>query len=73
MGRWLQRKRDASMPYQNWHPFASSDWVEIQNAYGDTTKGFAGDFWWGYEEDCGDIGEGVVIKTRRIARMKESG
>lgn len=64
-------RRDAHMPYQNWKPFPCDAIVQIKNAYGDTKIGPASTFWWGYEEEVGDIGEGVITRARRLDNPKQ--
>lgn len=62
---WLHR-RDSAFPYQTWNAFPKGTVVEVGNAYGDVRQGFVEDFWWGYEQEMGQVGEGVIIKCREI-------
>lgn len=64
------QRRDSSMPYQTWRAFPPEAVVQIWNAYGDTRIGPASSFWWGYEQECGSIGEGVIIRARRLDRPR---
>lgn len=68
-GGWLLR-RDAGMPYQEWRPFPPEAVVQVKNAHGESRIGPASSFWWGYEEELGVIGEGVICKARRLDRPK---
>lgn len=67
--KWIMR-RDFPMPYQDVSPYPKDAIVQIKNAYGDTRTGTAGSFWWGYERECGEIGEGVIIQARRLCRPR---
>lgn len=60
-------RRDAGMPFQRWMPFLPDDYVEVWNAENERRVGYAKDFWWGYELEQGSIGEGVIVKARKIA------
>lgn len=68
--KWLYRWHDAPMPYQEWREFAPDQFVEIANAYGDVRRGYAREYWWGYEEECGQISEGVIVRARPIERCR---
>lgn len=70
MSRWLERFEDAPMPYQDWQPFNQTDVVEVENKYGEARTGLVSNFWWGYETEMGQTGEGVICRVRRIARAK---
>jgi hypothetical protein len=59
-------RRDSSMPYQNWNAFPSEAIVQVKNAYGDNRIAVSKDLWWGYESECGEIDEGVIIAARRL-------
>jgi hypothetical protein len=63
MWKW---RRNAPMPYQEWRAFPKGTVVEVSNAYGDVRQGLVEDFWWGYEQEMGQVGEGVIIKAREI-------
>ena len=66
---WMHR-RDAAMPYATWRPFPSDAIVQIRNAFGESNIGPAGDFWWGYATELGEISEGVIIAARRLDKPK---
>lgn len=66
---WKSR-RDAGMPFQTWKPFPPEAIVQIKNAFGDSRIGPAKSFWWGYEEELGGVGEGVITAARRLDREK---
>jgi hypothetical protein len=71
--KWLDRLSDAPFPYQEWRPFPYDAIVQVRSAfYPDVPDaiGPAGSFWWGYEREMGGIGEGVIIKCRRLDRSK---
>ena len=68
--RWMQRHRDAPMPYQDWRAFPADAIVQVKNIHGDSNIGPAGKFWWGYEEELGGIGGGVIIAARRLDTPK---
>jgi len=61
-----QLRRNSSMPWQTWRAFPADAIVQIKNAYGDSRIGLAGSFWWGYEDEGAEIGEGVIISARRL-------
>ncbi len=71
MSRWLNRL-DHTWPYQDRSPYPPEAIVQIENAYGDSRIGPAGTFWWGYERELGEVGEGVIIRSRRLDRPKEA-
>jgi len=65
---WLCRK-DAPMPFQNWSPFPPDAIVQVRSAFHPEVSdniGPAKSFWWGYEQELGRIGEGVIWKARRL-------
>lgn len=66
----MKYRRDSSFPYQNWRPFPDEAIVKAYNAYGHSQIAPAGSLWWGYEEECGVISEGVIIKARRLDKPK---
>ena len=66
MIKFLQRFIDAPLPYQEWRPFPDNAVVQIKGISGDSKIGVVKDFWWGYEEELGSIGEDVIIKARRL-------
>lgn len=66
MNEWKNRFQDAFMPYQDWKAFPDEAIVQVRTFYGDSRIGPAKSFWWGYEEEMGAIGEGVIIKARRL-------
>lgn len=68
---WLIRWRDASLPWQTWKPFPDEAVVLIQNAYGEEKIGPVSKFWWGCETEMGEIGEGVIIRVRRLDKPKK--
>ena len=61
-------RRNSGLPYQNWNAFPPEAIVLVYNYYGDRKIAIAGDLWWGYEEELGDIGEGVIAKAKRLDR-----
>lgn len=70
---WLNRRDDASMPYQTWRAFPPEAIVQVRSAfYPDIPDniGPAGSFFWGYEQECGRIAEGVIWMTRRLDKPK---
>ena len=69
---WINR-RDFPMPYQESCPFPPNAIVQIKNAYGDSRVGPSYTFWWGYERECGNIGEGVIFAARRLDRARRTG
>ena len=71
MGAWLER-RDSSMPFQVWRAFEGHEIVQVVNARGDRCIGVAKEFWWGYEEDMGELADGVIVKTRRLCTPKST-
>ena len=68
---WLDRIRDAPMPFQDWRAFPHDAIVQIKNAFGESRIGPASSFWWGYESELGGVGEGVITKARRLDRPKK--
>ena len=66
---WLLRN-DARMPFQEWRPFPPEAIVQVKNAWGDSRIGPASSFWWGYEQEMGAIGEGVIYAARRLDRPR---
>jgi hypothetical protein len=68
---WVNR-RDFPMPYQDSCPFPKQAIVQIKNAYGDIRIGPASSFWWGWEQECHQVGEGVIISARRLDREKQA-
>jgi len=70
MTKWLRRQHDAAMPFQTWRPFPPEAIVQIANAFGDTKVGQVKDFWWGYEEELGGVGEGVIVAARRLDKPR---
>lgn len=58
------------MPYQEWRPFPPEAIVLVVNAYGDRKINQAKEFWWGYEMECGSIGEGVIVRAARLDRPR---
>ncbi len=72
MAEWIER-RDSSMPFQNWDAFPPEAIVQARSAfYPDVadTIGLAKDLWWGYEQEFGEIAEGVIYKARRLDRPR---
>lgn len=67
---YLYRWHHASMPYQNWTPFPPHAIVKVMNRYGESKIGPASSFWWGYEEELGETGEGVIVRARRLDKPK---
>jgi hypothetical protein len=70
---WLSRFKDASMPYQEWRPFPENAIVQVRSAYFPEVPdciGVSKSFWWGYEEECGSVAEGVISKCRRLDKPK---
>jgi hypothetical protein len=70
MTKWLFRDRHAAYPFQEWRAFPNDAIVQIKNAWGESRIGLASSFWWGYETELGDIGEGVITQARRLDRPK---
>ena len=70
MQPWLIRFNDAPMPYQTWTAFPPEAIVQVKNAHGDDRIGLAGQYWWGYEVEGSEIGEGVITRARRLDRPK---
>lgn len=70
MTEWLNRRDHASMPFQAWEPFPPDAIVQIKNVYGQSSIGPATAFWWGYEQEMGEIGDGVIIQARRLDRPR---
>ena len=64
------RRRNSSLPCQEWRAFPEGAIVQVKNSYGDGRIGLASDFWWGYEMELGRIGEGVITQARRLDRPK---
>jgi AAA domain len=62
---WKYR-RDSAMPFQTWTEFPPETLVEVRNKNNTTGQGLAKNFWWGYETEAGEIGEGVIIAARRL-------
>jgi hypothetical protein len=72
--KWLNRRDDASLPFQTWDAFPPEAIVQVRSAYYPDIPdaiGPARNFWWGYEEDLSEIGEGVIVKARRLDKPKE--
>lgn len=69
MSDWVYRK-DTSMPYQMWKPFPDEALVQVSSYYEDVPDviGLVKNFWWGYEEEVGQVGEGVIKRARRLDR-----
>lgn len=67
---WVSRI-NAAFPFQTWRPFPPEAIVQIKNCFGDSRIGPASSFWWGYEEELGCIGEGVIVKARRLDKLKD--
>jgi hypothetical protein len=72
MSKWLDRWKDAPMPYQDWRPFPPTAIVQVKNKSGDSRIGLAREFWGDYETEMGEPGDGVVIKIRRLDRLKDA-
>ena len=67
---WLLR-RDSAFPFQTWKlPFEDSAIVLVKNVYGKMSIGPVKNFWFGYEQDFGQIAEGVIVKVRRLDKLK---
>lgn len=71
-GRWINR-RDFPYPYQDASPFCPNAIVQVRNAYGDSRIGTSASFWWGYEREGSEIGEGVILLARQLDRPRASG
>lgn len=67
VSEWINR-RDSALPYQEWRAFEPYEIVQVANAYGDKRIGQAKDFWWGYEQDMGEISEGTIVKARCLSK-----
>lgn len=70
MSDFKRRFYDAPMPYQEWRPFPPEAIVQIKNGYGDSRIGPVSSFWWGFEQEFGCAGEGVILFARRLDRTK---
>lgn len=70
--RGFIKRRDSSFPFQHWKAFPSEAIVLVKNAYGDRRIDQAKNLWWGYEIECGELGEGVIIEARRLDRPRAS-
>jgi hypothetical protein len=68
----MLRRTDAPMPYQTWKPFPDEAIVLVYNAYGDRRIAQCGTLWWGYENEVGAIGEGVITRAKRLDRARET-
>ena len=66
-----KRRCDSSFPFQTWKPFPDDAIVLVKNAYDDSRIDLVKNFWWGYERELGQIGEGVIIKAKRLDRPKK--
>ena len=66
---WKHR-RDSALPYQEWLEFDPESIVQVSNAYGDKRIGQAKGFWWGYEQDMGEVSEGTIVKARCLSTPK---
>ena len=66
----MMYRRDSFMPYQDWNAFPGDAIVLVRNAYDDFRIGLAKNFWWGYEEDMGQVAEGVIVMAKRLDRPK---
>lgn len=71
MSRFIHR-RDSLFPYQEWRAFPPEAIVLVVNAYGNRNIDRAGNLWWGYEDDCIGVGEGVIFAARRLDRPKSA-
>ena len=69
MSGFLDR-RDSGLPFQNWNAFPPEAIVMVKNAYGDCRIDQAKNLWWGYEIECGAIGEGVIVQAKRLDRPR---
>jgi hypothetical protein len=66
----LERRRHAPMPFQTWMPFPDHAIVQVWNVYGEGKIAQAKDLWWGYEQEMGRTGEGVITRVRRLDKEK---
>lgn len=71
MTRPLIRWHHAPLPFQTWKPFPDDAIVKVYNCHGESNIGVVKDFWWGYEEELGGVGEGVITKCIRLDKPKE--
>lgn len=71
MSKWIFRK-EFPYYYQDRCPFKPNDIVQVCSFYEDVHSniGPAQSFWWGYEEECGQVGEGVIYKARVLSKPK---
>lgn len=69
----MKHRIDAAMPYQEWRPFPPEAIVKVWSYHDHVpaSVGPAGKFWWGYEREFGDVGEGVIAKARRLDKPKK--
>ncbi len=63
------KRRDAEFPYQTWKPFPDEAIVQVKNAYGESRIAQAKDLWWGYETECTQTGESVIMLARRLDKV----
>ena len=69
MSLYITRYR-STFPFQTWKPFPPEAIVCVANKYFEKRIGLARKFWWGYERECGEVGEGVIIFARRLDKPK---
>ncbi len=70
--KWSKRW-DSSMPFQDWKPFPEDAIVQVRSCYWPDVSdsiGPASSFFWGYEEELGEIGEGVITRARRLDKPR---
>ena len=63
-------RSNSSFPFQTWNAFPPEAIVLVYNAYGDGKIDIAKNLWWGYERELGSIGEGVIVKAKRLDKPK---
>ena len=69
MTEWKIR-REVEYPYQNYSWFPPEAIVLCVGYYGNRTIDLAKNLWWGYETELGEIGEGVIMKAKRLDTPK---
>lgn len=62
----LTRRQDAPMPFQEWNAFPPDAIVLAKNKYGERRIELAGNLYWGYWEELGEVADGVIMSARRL-------
>lgn len=63
-------RKNYSFPYQKWEEFPPEAIVLVYNAYGDSKIDYVKNLWWGYENESGQIDEGVIVRAKRLDKPK---